>query len=302
MDAEMEASQLAAEDESNEFVPSMSGDGVVIHLEYDVMNPPPKPAPDEEWTRFVCISDTHSHTFRVPPGDVLLHSGDLTGRGRTKDLQKTMEWLYQLPHQVKVIIAGNHDFVLHPEYFDKDPIKKEELLDDFNAAEDMMTGSQAKEARIMYLRDRSAEFQAKEGGKTWSVYGSPWSPWFGGWAFNYLPEDAEAIASRIPKTDILLTHGPPKDILDMTFRHGEHAGCPKLWERLRTIQPRLHVFGHIHEARGALIHSWKNESDTTLFVNPANMPTGAKAKGSGWNKWRTPGDEAWRPIIVDIRD
>lgn len=29
-------------------------------------------------TRFVLLSDTHTHTFPVPHGDVLLHAGDLT--------------------------------------------------------------------------------------------------------------------------------------------------------------------------------------------------------------------------------
>ncbi len=32
-------------------------------------------------TRFVCISDTHNYTFKLPRGDVLIHAGDLTNQG-----------------------------------------------------------------------------------------------------------------------------------------------------------------------------------------------------------------------------
>jgi 3',5'-cyclic AMP phosphodiesterase CpdA len=73
----------------------------VVHLEYNpaVLEPVPSP---EEWTRFVCISDTHSRNFDVPSGDVLLHSGDLTKKGRKEEFVQTMEWLYALPHKVKM--------------------------------------------------------------------------------------------------------------------------------------------------------------------------------------------------------
>jgi 3',5'-cyclic AMP phosphodiesterase CpdA len=73
----------------------------IVHLEYNPTALEPVPSP-EEWTRFVCISDTHSHTFDVPPGDVLLHSGDITKMGMKEEFVKSMEWLYALPHKVKM--------------------------------------------------------------------------------------------------------------------------------------------------------------------------------------------------------
>lgn len=72
----------------------------IVHLEYDPETLPPRPS--DEWTRFVCISDTHSVTFDVPDGDVLLHSGDLTNTGTVEDFKKTMGWLYSLPHKIKM--------------------------------------------------------------------------------------------------------------------------------------------------------------------------------------------------------
>lgn len=55
--------------------PTITTPTAIIHSSYDrVDNVPPKPSTGV-WTRFVCISDTHEHTFEVPHGDVLLHSG-----------------------------------------------------------------------------------------------------------------------------------------------------------------------------------------------------------------------------------
>jgi hypothetical protein len=74
----------------------------VVHLEYDdVRTVPPKPS-EGNWTRFICLSDTHRHTFPVPDGDVLLHSGDLTCTGTVSEFEITLKWLYNLPHPVKM--------------------------------------------------------------------------------------------------------------------------------------------------------------------------------------------------------
>ena len=79
---------------------SLPSPTAIVHLEYEATNPPPVPSP--EWTRFVCISDTHSRMVHVPPGDVLLHSGDLTAVGLYSDFQRTMEWIGDLPHRTKM--------------------------------------------------------------------------------------------------------------------------------------------------------------------------------------------------------
>lgn len=84
-----------------------------IYRNYDVKKPPPQL---DNAIRFVCISDTHNvqgrQPIEVPPGDVLIHSGDLTYGGSIEELQETYEWLISLPHPHKVVICGNHDFSL----------------------------------------------------------------------------------------------------------------------------------------------------------------------------------------------
>jgi len=37
----------------------------------------------------------------------------------------------------------------------------------------MLKGTKAKKAGILYLEDEEANIVAKEGGRSWSVYGSP---------------------------------------------------------------------------------------------------------------------------------
>lgn len=47
---------------------------------------------------------------------------------------------------------------------------------------------------------------------------------------------------KMTECDVLLTHGPPWDILDRCWT-GEKAGCEELAERVKELKPLLHVFG-----------------------------------------------------------
>eukprot|EP01006_Ploeotia_vitrea_P004214 TRINITY_DN114101_c0_g1_i1.p1 TRINITY_DN114101_c0_g1~~TRINITY_DN114101_c0_g1_i1.p1 ORF type:complete len:223 (+),score=18.24 TRINITY_DN114101_c0_g1_i1:47-715(+) len=75
--------------------------------------------------------------------------------------------------------------------------------------------------------------------------------------------------------DILISHIPPGGICD-----GGNGGCPKLHDVVRTAKPRIHAFGHVHEARGMVVGGTaeaKKEGDVvtgddgTLFINGANV-------------------------------
>ncbi len=203
-------------------------------------------------TRIVCLSDTHNRQgrFSVPEGDILVHAGDLTGGGTLPEIAAVNVWLGRLPHRHKIVIAGNHDFLF----------EEENLL-----ARSLITNA-------TYLQDSVAEV---EGLKVW---GSPWQPWFYDWAFNL--RRGEALREKwemIPEdTDILITHGPPMGILDRTAS-GEQVGCEELRDRIAGMSapPKLHVFGHIHEARGT--HktprtTYVNASVCDLSYRPVNEP------------------------------
>ncbi|KAI0295515.1 Metallo-dependent phosphatase-like protein [Russula brevipes] len=218
------------------------------------------PHPGQGWTRFVCVSDTHSQTPLLPDGDVLIHAGDLCSWGAVTQLKVTVDWLLSLPHPKKIIIAGNHDLCLdetrvNAKGFQYSRVTRAHRLicsQDVAKARSMVKGSAAEAAGLHYLEHESMEL--KTGDKTWKIYGSPAAPRFMPGSFQYEDStEAEAIYKRVPRdTEILLTHTPPFGVLDLA-RRGVHAGCETLSATLGELkQCRMHVFGHIHEAHGAL--------------------------------------------------
>lgn len=198
----------------------------------------------------VTISDTHGlhASIDIPPGDILVHAGDLTRHGEIDELLELNEFIGTLPHPVKIVIAGNHDFC-----FERNPEECRERL-----------------TNCIYLEDQSVTIEGLK------FYGSPWQPWFYDWAFNLQRgEEIRAKWDLIPEdTDILITHGPPQGIGDMTASCTQ-AGCKDLLDRVRKIKPQLHIFGHIHEAYGVYSNqhtTFINASVCDLSYAPLNKP------------------------------
>ncbi|KAF8521259.1 Metallo-dependent phosphatase-like protein [Hysterangium stoloniferum] len=281
---------------------------VAIHLSYDADAPPPHPG--SEWTRFVCLSDTHGRSFAVPPGDVLLHTGDLTASGRVSQIKKTMDWIAGLAHPVKILIAGNHDLTLDTAWYEKN-------WENFHWAQkevcwlhrtELVVGADARRGRVAYLDNSSIEIRAKENGRVWKVYGIPTYSAPSRRTRTFC-ESRRACALSPPALTCVarLTHGPPHGVLDATIG-GAHVGCADLAGRLHAVRPRLHVFGHIHEARGVEVRDWPHGGDTvgsqrTLHVNAATSPLGPKAgalRKRGLSVGA--GGPGWQPIIVDVFD
>ena len=175
--------------------------------------------------RIVAMADTHNRhsALVVPDGDVLIHAGDLTGRGSLPELEAVADWLRAQPHAHKVVVGGNHDFALQ-----RNPEVARALFHGLTFLED-------SEVTLAGLR----------------LWGSPWQPWFYDWAFNLKrgPE-LDAKWKLIPEgIDVLVTHGPPLGFGDKCD-DGERVGCEDLLRHLSRVKPRLHLFGHIHEDRG----------------------------------------------------
>ena len=183
------------------------------------------------------ISDTHGlhNQLRLQGGDMLVHAGDVTSRGTEEEVVDFLTWFEAQPYKYKIFIAGNHDW-----FFERESSEYiQSLLPE----------------SIIYLNDSGVTING------FKIWGSPIQPTFFNWAFNR--ERGKAINKHwelIPNDiDILITHGPPFGILDKTIR-GETVGCEMLLQRITTIQPKLHVFGHIHEGYGI-------QSATSKFVN-----------------------------------
>lgn len=193
----------------------------------------PQTEASSERARIVCISDTHSHQAHLPPlppGDVLIHAGDLTNTGTTRELDAALAWLHAAPHAHKIVIAGNHDQGLA-----RYAIRRS-LLDKYPS--------------ITYLQDSLATIEVR--GRLLSVYGSPHTPAQEDGAFKYARGRARWDRVVPAFVDILVTHGPPLNYLDGRGRNG----CSVLLRAVRQTRPQLHVFGHVHSGRGVECAAW----------------------------------------------
>ena len=231
-------------------------------------------------TKFMVVSDTHEYLLdgtSMPHIDVLLHTGDLTNFGDLQSLRDAVKMMGTISAEIKLVIAGNHDLSL-----DKvnrvENMSAEEYAYYHAEAMDIMTGTVAKAAGVIYLQEGTYSFQL-ENGATFTVYASPYTPGSGGWAFPYSKtedrynpvdksnsqlqqqEPLKPIPSGI---DIVMTHGPPRSILDEV--DGQNMGCPNLLHAIGRTRPLMHTFGHIHEGHAAHIVDWK--PDNTVR-NPA---------------------------------
>ena len=199
--------------------------------------------------RIVIISDTHElhDEVRLPDGDVLICSGDVSRNGKVQAIAGFVSWFAAQSHPFKILIAGNHDFL-----FERDRVRASHVLP----------------ADIIYLEDSGRELDldghtnspwpsgpngssGKNRSSVLKLWGSPVTPWFFDWAFNRqrgleIRRHWDLIPSDV---DILVTHGPPYGILDENSS-GEHTGCEELLAAVNRIKPKLHVFGHIHEGYG----------------------------------------------------
>lgn len=228
-------------------------------------------AQKDSW-RIVCISDTHSLYHKmapIPEGDILIHAGDFSSTGTLKEMQEFRSYIDRQPHPLKIFIAGNHDITLQKDYYASELGSKrfhahfyqEPRFDPLAYADECIAtvnggvrvSDWTSASNMVYLEDEAFQIPATDVSPALSVYGSPWQPEFYDWAFNYPHNgrEAEQIWSRIPDaTDILITHGPPYDILDQCD-DGNKAGCRVLRRNIEErVRPRLHIFGHVHEGYG----------------------------------------------------
>ncbi|MCJ1449915.1 hypothetical protein MMC28_000243 [Mycoblastus sanguinarius] len=204
----------------------------------------PKPPPSSR-IRLVCISDTHTlKPPYLPPGDVLIHAGDLTNAGTVDDIQDQVDWLSSLPYEYKIVIAGNHD-----SYFDPRSRRKED------ESKTMRWGT------VHYLQHSSIRLSfVRQDNRQLNFYGAPQIPQCGGedFAFQYKHSD-NAWSGTIPKeTDVLITHTPPRHHLDLPLG----LGCGFLLKEVWDVRPSVHVFGHVHAGHGREWVFWDEAQQT----------------------------------------
>jgi Icc-related predicted phosphoesterase len=189
----------------------------------------------------VLFGDTHElhREVEVPAGDILICVGDFTMFSKNLlAIEDFNEWLGGLPHRHKIVVPGNHEFFL-----ESNP-ERRSLLDNANV-----------------LIDESIEIEGL------NIYGSPMTPLYGAAFGKSSAKDRERQWSQVPKnTHVLITHGPPFGILDLSPDQAERMGDPELRKRVRELPSlKLHAFGHVHGAHGSV------EQEGITFANVALM-------------------------------
>ncbi|KAM0333484.1 hypothetical protein ACHAQA_002146 [Verticillium albo-atrum] len=225
-------------------------------------------------TKVLIISDTHgkkpledgpdelndkpkqAYRCPLPRADVAIHCGDLTLSSKVQEFEDTFAMIRALDAPLKIVIAGNHDIALDlRERYIKRPDAVAAIIE--AAAQD----------GVHFLGEGTREFELHNGARL-RVYASPMTPEYGGWAFQY-PYGEHEFDIQPGDTDIAITHGPPKGIRD-TCRTGDTVGCHELFSAVAKAKPKIHCFGHIHEAWGAELVTWKNLMPTPTRLHVGN--------------------------------
>lgn len=228
------------------------------------------------------ISDTHGQHLNKKlnyylerilekyPDSTVVHCGDISSRGSFKEVEDFLSWYSNLGFTNKIMISGNHDF-----FFD---YNRNAITDIGKMRHGNPTYSKvdvdfllSKYSNIVYLEDSGITIDGI------NFWGSPITPWFHDWAFNRTEETILSHWEMIPNdTNVLITHGPPRGILDLTYNGYINVGCPELTKKTMDLENLMvHAFGHIHEASGIEIINGKtyvNASFLNFNYQPMNCP------------------------------
>ncbi|KFA52599.1 hypothetical protein S40293_07218 [Stachybotrys chartarum IBT 40293] len=252
-------------------------------------------SPELRRTRIVCISDTHNCTVSLPAGDVLIHAGDLTNQGSLSELSRTVKWLEGTQFEAKIVIAGNHDVTLDEDFYaeygpyfhNQNPQSPAQCLS-------LLTSSSS----ITYLRHSAATIRltSPDGPHTaFKVFGSPYSPRHGLWAFYYDAPANMSSLSDLPRlwesipldADIVVTHTPSRTHCDETDER-RATGCEALRQALWRVRPKLAVCGHIHDGRGAERVMWDLDCQNVKYAEKRVV------------RWEDPGAGNKKMSLVDL--
>lgn len=201
------------------------------------------------------ISDTHGyhHLFQAFPEDLdmIIHTGDCSNSFKSyqnePEVRDFIEWYGSLKIPCKIFVAGNHDTTVERR---------------------IVTRKDFEDAGIVYLEDESVAVNEIK------FYGTPYVPAFNGWAFMRARHRMDVVWNAVPEdTDVLLTHGAPQQILDLTINQQnqyEQVGCSAMRHRIDKLPNLKYIlFGHIHDCKkckngGVMIRDGKTYSNGSV--------------------------------------
>ena len=204
------------------------------------------------------ISDTHTYHYKlIPPSDIdmVIHSGDCSNSHNplinSNEVEIFMDWYNKLPVKHKIYVPGNHDTSIERGLINTSR---------FN--------------NIKFLFHESLNIEGI------NFFGSPYTPRYGDWSYMYQRSKSDKYWRVIPEnTDFLITHGPPKSILDLADDINDRSkptqvGCSNLYKRVMKIKPKYHSFGHIHSVSSKFNNYGIFKHFDTTFINAACLNHG----------------------------
>lgn len=204
------------------------------------------------------ISDTHSYhdLLKIPSGiDMIIHSGDCSNPrdpyNNESEVREFIDWYKEIPVKYKIYVAGNHDTSIE---------------------KGLVTKKDFEDAGITYLENESVVIEGIK------IFGSPHTPNFGNWAFMKERTKLERFwrLAIDEDVDIVVTHGPPKGILDKSYdreNNMEACGDKSLLNRILEVQPTYSLFGHIHNTKDIVNAGIQKLSVCNTFFSNGSVVT-----------------------------
>lgn len=173
--------------------------------------------------RIVHISDTHNQWVdpsSLPPGDILIHTGDFSDRGTEEEFKQLNFWLLTIAdkYPVRIVVLGNHDVMTYGRSFDKMSNMLSNATHVPNA--EMIEVCGLRILCLPYLR-------------------------YQGHALDAIVEQL----SQHRDIDMFLTHAPGYGVLDLSDSL-VRCGSMAVKRVLLAVRPQCHLFGHVHEDYG----------------------------------------------------
>jgi len=207
------------------------------------------------------ISDTHGFHREIPMDrfegvDIVVHSGDcsnyMSPAMNMNEVWDFLEWYMTVPVEHKIYVAGNHDTSI-----ERKMIRKENFTD----------------RGIVYLEHDMVNIH------NLNIFGSPYTPTFGTWAFMKAREKINKVWQTMPTDiDILITHGPAKGVRDLSEEKDgslKQCGDSALMKWIFNHPPKAHLFGHIHDMKGVHNQGTSRYSKCkTIFSNATCVTDG----------------------------
>ena len=237
------------------------------------------------------ISDTHGFhkQLTIPEGiDLVIHTGDCSNYRdpyqNEPEVRQFIEWYEQVPIPNKIFIPGNHDTSIE---------------------RNLIKGSDFISAGIHLLNHDWISIELNSGwqslansdkvgstvvpSKSIKIFGSPYTPTYGQWAFMKSRETINRVWEQIPEgMDIVGVHGPCKGILDLSYNRVnelEFCGDSALRKHiLYRVKPKYFLSGHIHNFEDIINTGLRHLPDYGItFSNAAGVTDGRFDKGLTYN-------------------